>query len=336
MNTEVLSVDAHSVRHFINELSPIVVLSPLLVESKINFSMQDIDEGIEECSKGEHNTEGKGSSGLDLEVVGSPAYGQFYVSGHVIDFFLANIAHYLSCPRFSDIEGIGMEEEIDFDDVTKVLIRDTGAVWPETNKLNSNLIKMTYRALLRERVHLLYTFATRKGINIRTIIFKNILRLIDQKKANKIALPCPCLISNYLLGCMDLSLPSWVRALNPLVMPKIVAPSVVPPSPTPSILGHTGPGKSTRFLIKHEGLCSSLVFDLKNVKGEVCRNLSYSLSVATQVGHKMAQSFEFLAAPFIDIVFGNLIDLEESVIMSYNFEVQLRRFKSIRKGQDPK
>ncbi|KAI5667655.1 hypothetical protein M9H77_17508 [Catharanthus roseus] len=195
----------------------------------------------------------------------SPTYGQVYVRGHVIDLSPLNIAYYLSCPIFSDIEGTGLEEDADFDEVTKVLTGDAGAVLPETNMLNSNLMKMPYKALfrvfcgnwlpttnittiLKERSHLLYVFATRRRINICIVIFRNILRQIDQKKASKTALLCPCLISEYLLCCRDLSLSSnsWVRALEPLVMPKIIAPGVVPPSPTLSTQGYTGLDKFTR------------------------------------------------------------------------------------------
>ncbi|KAI5681484.1 hypothetical protein M9H77_02712 [Catharanthus roseus] len=143
-------------------------------------------------------------------------------------------AHYLSSPHFSDVEGTSLEKKADFDKVTNVLTSDVEVVWPETNRLNSYLMKMPYKALfrvfcgnwlpttkvtvvLKKRAHLLYAFATRKRINICTVIFKNILRQIDQKKASKIALP------------LDLSLPSdfWVKALHTLVMPKIIAPSVL-------------------------------------------------------------------------------------------------------------
>ncbi|KAI5680856.1 hypothetical protein M9H77_02083 [Catharanthus roseus] len=129
-----------------------------------------------------NNSEGKGNSGSDLEVVGatllgaiqdngvldtgfvelvlfaeqynekpvkefyanlteefgnseSPAYGQVCVRGHVIDFSLANIAHYLSCPH-NNIEGTGLEEKVNFDEIAKVLTGDAGAIWPETNKLH--------------------------------------------------------------------------------------------------------------------------------------------------------------------------------------------------------
>ncbi|KAI5682014.1 hypothetical protein M9H77_03242 [Catharanthus roseus] len=343
LGTEILCANAYPAHHFINELSPIVVLSHLPIESSINLSIEDIDKGIEECFESGHNSEGKGSFGLDLEVVGSLTYGQVHVRGHVIDFSPANIAHYLNCPHFSDIEETGLEEEADFDKVTKVLTGDTGAVWPETNRLNSNLMKMPYRALFRR-------------INRCTVIFRNILRQIDQNKANTIDLLCACLIFEYILGCKVLSMPfdSWVRALDPLVvMPKIVAHGVVPPSPTPSTPGHTNPGRFTTqqasgkkqlnlrmaspslLAPSHEGLCSSLVFDLKQ-----CQRGSVETVTQIECGHTFwlcdGTKLQVLGALCIGIILGNLVNLEESVIMSCNIEVQLRRFEIIRKGQNPK
>ncbi|KAI5681418.1 hypothetical protein M9H77_02646 [Catharanthus roseus] len=70
LGTKILSVYAHLVHHFIDELSPIIVLQPLVIGSSINQSMEDNDDGIEEGSEGEHNVEGKGSFGSDLEVIG--------------------------------------------------------------------------------------------------------------------------------------------------------------------------------------------------------------------------------------------------------------------------
>ncbi|KAI5668674.1 hypothetical protein M9H77_18527 [Catharanthus roseus] len=65
----------------------------------IRSSMKDIDERIEEGYEGEHNAEGIGSSRSDLEVVGvTPGTGL----------------------------RTGLEEEPDFDEVTKVLIGDAG------------------------------------------------------------------------------------------------------------------------------------------------------------------------------------------------------------------
>ncbi|KAI5677037.1 hypothetical protein M9H77_07987 [Catharanthus roseus] len=139
-----------------------------------------------------------------------------------------SLGHYLGSPdelllmcRLR-LPGTGMEEEANFDKMTKVLIGDTGAIWPKTNRLISNLIKMSYKALfrvfygnwlpttnvtavLKKRAHMLYAFITRKRINI-------------------------CIVS----------------AMDPLVMPKIVALGVVPPSPTPSTPGHIAPCRSTR------------------------------------------------------------------------------------------
>ncbi|KAI5671851.1 hypothetical protein M9H77_12215 [Catharanthus roseus] len=176
----------------------------------------------------------------------SLAYGQVYVRGHVINFSPANIAHYLSCPHFSDIKGTGLEEETNFDEVTKVLTGDAAPVCLKTNRLNSNLMKMPYRALfrvfcknwlpttnvtivLKERAHLLYAFATRKRINICTVILRNILRQIDQKKANKKTLPYLCLISEYLLGCRDLSLPSDSWESRPCLSPSVASHHLGPP-----------------------------------------------------------------------------------------------------------
>ncbi|KAI5658501.1 hypothetical protein M9H77_27294 [Catharanthus roseus] len=70
LGTEILYVDAHPEHHFIDKLSHIAVLPPLTVGGSINQSMEDINEGIQEGSEGEHNVEGKGSSRSDLEVVG--------------------------------------------------------------------------------------------------------------------------------------------------------------------------------------------------------------------------------------------------------------------------
>ncbi|KAI5649898.1 hypothetical protein M9H77_35903 [Catharanthus roseus] len=79
---------------------------------------------------------------------------------------------------------------------------------------------------------------------VHWIIPRNILRQMDQKKASNIVLPSPCVISKYILECRDLYLPidSWVKKLDTLVMPRLQL--LVPPSLTPSILGHKDP-KST-------------------------------------------------------------------------------------------
>ncbi|KAI5663065.1 hypothetical protein M9H77_22388 [Catharanthus roseus] len=64
----VLLVDAHPMHHFIDKLTPIVVLPFLTVRNSINQVMEDID-GLKEGFEGEHNAEGRDSSGSDLEVV---------------------------------------------------------------------------------------------------------------------------------------------------------------------------------------------------------------------------------------------------------------------------
>ncbi|KAI5680796.1 hypothetical protein M9H77_02023 [Catharanthus roseus] len=64
-----LGYTAYPVHHFIDELSPIVTIPFLSIESSINQSMEDIDEGIKEGSEGKHNAEGKTSSASNLEVV---------------------------------------------------------------------------------------------------------------------------------------------------------------------------------------------------------------------------------------------------------------------------
>ncbi|KAI5649745.1 hypothetical protein M9H77_35750 [Catharanthus roseus] len=126
LDTNVLSTDAHLVHHFIDELSSIVLLPHLLVESLINLSMEDIDEGIEEGS--ERSIMLKEKEALDFGNFESLAYGQVYVREYVIDFSPANIAHYLSCLHSSDTEGASLEEEDDFDEVKKVLTGVTGAI----------------------------------------------------------------------------------------------------------------------------------------------------------------------------------------------------------------
>ncbi|KAI5681113.1 hypothetical protein M9H77_02340 [Catharanthus roseus] len=136
----------------------------------------------------------------------STTYGQVYVRRHVINFSTANIAYYLSCPYFSDIEGIGLEEEADFDES----LAETG--YP---------LQMS---LLFSRKELICSMPLPPGRGSTSAL----------------------LSSETSSGCRDLSLPSnsWIKALDPMVMPKIVAPGVAPPFPTPSMQGHTSPGSS--------------------------------------------------------------------------------------------
>ncbi|KAI5663256.1 hypothetical protein M9H77_22579 [Catharanthus roseus] len=60
-----------------------------------------------------------------------------------------------------------------------------------------------------------------------------------------------------------------------------------------------------------------------------CVNLLHNLSVATQVDHVMAQSSKFLAALCINIVLGNLVDLEES---DWKFKTYQSASTSINRG----
>ncbi|KAI5653248.1 hypothetical protein M9H77_30435 [Catharanthus roseus] len=155
LGTENLPVNARPMHHYIDELISIVVFPLLTAGSSINQSMGDINEGDEELAlfAEQYNKNlVKEFYGNLIEEFGnseSLAYVQVYVRGHVIDFSPANIAHYLSCPHCSDIKGTGLEEEVEFGEVVKVLTGDAGAVWLEINRLNSNLIKMPYRALFR-------------------------------------------------------------------------------------------------------------------------------------------------------------------------------------------
>lgn len=67
-------------------------------------------------------------------------------------------------------------------------------------------------------------------INLCTMIFKNIIRQLDQKKARTLAMPSPCLITEFFLGCRDLSLPSdsWCRELELLMICHLVLCHLLP------------------------------------------------------------------------------------------------------------
>ncbi|KAI5650146.1 hypothetical protein M9H77_36151 [Catharanthus roseus] len=87
------------------------------------------------------------------------------------------------------------------------------------------MMKMPYKALFRVFCRnwlstMNETAVLKKRINIFTVIFRNILRQIGQKKASK--------------------------GTRPLVMPKNTAPGMVLLSPTLSTQGHTSPDTSTR------------------------------------------------------------------------------------------
>lgn len=42
-----------------------------------------------------------------------------------------NIAEFLSFPDYTDIKWTGLEEEVDWDDVAKVLTGDDEVIWPQ-------------------------------------------------------------------------------------------------------------------------------------------------------------------------------------------------------------
>lgn len=58
--------------------------------------------------------------------------------GWVIAFSSTNIADFLSCPHYAEIEGIGLDGEVDLGEVSKVLTGDDDAQWLENNILQSS------------------------------------------------------------------------------------------------------------------------------------------------------------------------------------------------------
>ncbi|KAI5663414.1 hypothetical protein M9H77_22737 [Catharanthus roseus] len=172
---------------------------------------------------------------------------------------------------------------------------------------------------------------------------KSLVILRVQPMASKITLPCPFLIIEYLLDCGDLSIPSdsWVKALDPLLMPKSTAPSVVPPSPTLSTQGHIGPDRSisTKVTSPSPPLPSpdsSVVttsLDLLNQQLSICINLSNTSHRLIMWWHK---SYSVAAAPCVGIVLGKLINPEKSGTVSCDMVVRLREVESIKKGQNLK
>lgn len=160
---------------------------------------------------------------VEVDKSNSPACGVVFIRGIVIELSLADIPKFLNCPDHPELEGTTLEGENYLDEVPGVLTCDEEATWLETNKLNAAYPLFAYSALfrvccgiqiptsnmivvLKDRSHMLYAFVSKKNINLCTIIFKIILRQLDQRKANKNALPSPCLIFEYILTCRDLFL----------------------------------------------------------------------------------------------------------------------------------
>ncbi|KAI5669606.1 hypothetical protein M9H77_19459 [Catharanthus roseus] len=153
----------------------------------------EIDESIEEGSKGKHNVEERGKARVvtpppsaplkaknainkhfysktaelsTVELIGNPILDEKRITKESLDQYkimelllgMASVELALFAEQYDEnlvkefyrnLIGTGLEEDVDLDEVTKVLIGDAGAIWPETNKLNSNLMKMPYRALFR-------------------------------------------------------------------------------------------------------------------------------------------------------------------------------------------
>ncbi|KAI5668017.1 hypothetical protein M9H77_17870 [Catharanthus roseus] len=228
----------------------------------IRPSMEDIDEGIEEGSEGEHNVEGNGSSWSDLEVVGvTPGIGlsqgrkrtRVAIKGALSSKTSAKQARAATTPLSLPLKAKNALNKhfytktvelriklgiVRFDGVAAGMGYVELALFAE--QYNENLVKELYANMTEEfgnpespaygqlpttnvtlflRKELICSMSLPLGKRSISalFIFKNILRQIDQMKASKIALPCPYLISEYLLGSRDLSLPSdsYVRALDP-------------------------------------------------------------------------------------------------------------------------
>lgn len=67
--------------------------------------------------------------------------------GQVIAFSPSNIANFLSCSHYANIEDTRLEGDFDINAVANVLTRDEEAHWLETNRLQSAQLLLEYRAL---------------------------------------------------------------------------------------------------------------------------------------------------------------------------------------------
>ncbi|KAI5676396.1 hypothetical protein M9H77_07346 [Catharanthus roseus] len=77
-------------------------------------------------------------------------------------------------------------------------------------------------------------------------VAKILLWELDQKKNRQVTLPSLCLISDFILGYKDLSLPSdsLVRELDVMVMPKLIGLGIAPPSSTHLVPRATRPTRN--------------------------------------------------------------------------------------------
>lgn len=60
----------------------------------------------------------------DFAKIESLTFGKVYVRGHIIDFSPTHIVNFLNCPHCTNIEGTGLAEDVDFDEVAEVLTGD--------------------------------------------------------------------------------------------------------------------------------------------------------------------------------------------------------------------
>ncbi|KAI5668442.1 hypothetical protein M9H77_18295 [Catharanthus roseus] len=72
---------------------------------------------------------------------------------NLVKEFYANLTE-----EFGNSESPTYEEEADFDEITKVLTGDAGAVWAETNRLNSSLMKIPHIVLFIKKDQYLYCY----------------------------------------------------------------------------------------------------------------------------------------------------------------------------------
>lgn len=71
-----------------------------------------------------------------MDNANSLTFEQVCVRGIVVVFSLANIAAYMSCPHYLEIEGTSLEGEFDLDVMAQTLTGDDDAQLPENNRPN--------------------------------------------------------------------------------------------------------------------------------------------------------------------------------------------------------
>ncbi|KAI5672723.1 hypothetical protein M9H77_13087 [Catharanthus roseus] len=110
---------------------------------------------------------------------------------------------------------------------------------------------------------------------------------------------------------------------------------------TPSIQGHT-PCKFTMERLSEKKQCSTK-FPLPSPPHPSAESsrLTTSLDLLNEqlssiVAFVLQMHYRFATALCIGIVLGNSVNPEESVITSCDMDIRLRKFESIRKGQNPK